>query len=147
MMKIRFFLWLLALACLAPSWAWAEDVSVSDAWVRVATGDGPLAGYLVIHNNSDKPLLLRGASSPDFGHVMLHQSRVEGGQATMQAVSEGVRIAPGAKLALQPGGYHLMLMHRRRALAPGDNVEIELAFARHDPLLVRLAVKPVWYQP
>lgn len=145
MMKI--LMRLLALASLAPALACAGEVSVSQAWLRMVPGDGPLAGYLVIHNNSNRPLVLRGASSPDFGHVMLHQSRIEDGQAKMRAVDEGVRIAPGAALAMQPGGYHLMLMHRRHALAPGDSVDIELSFAKHAPLMVRLAVKPVWYQP
>jgi hypothetical protein len=56
-----------------------------------------------------------------------------------------VTIAPGATLAMAPGGMHLMLVGMRRAVAEGDTVDVVLRFTRGagaaDSLPVRLPVR------
>ena len=113
--------------------------SVGDARVRLLPGDLPLAGYFVITSDAPKPLRLVGATSPDFGGVMLHQSVEEGGVARMAHV-EGVTIGPGQSVEFSPGGYHLMLMGSKQTLHVGDEVPITLRFSGGQELAVRFKV-------
>ena len=39
-------------------------------------------------------------------------------------------MAPGARVELKPGSYHLMLIGLKRALAPGQTVTLTLEFER-----------------
>jgi len=40
-----------------------------------------------------------------------------------------IDIAPGTSISFSPGGYHLMLMHRKKKLKVGDKVSIKLEFS------------------
>ena len=87
-------------------------VKVTEGWVRVLPASSPMrmtAGYGRIHNSCDRPVTVVAASSPTFGHVTLHQTRVEEGVSKMLPVPE-LRLAAGATAMLQPSGMHLMLM-------------------------------------
>lgn len=102
-------------------------ISVEHARIRLLPGDLPLAGYFDLHNTGDKPLVLTGVTSPAFAKVMLHHSMVEGATTHMQAVPS-VTVAPAATFHFAPGGYHLMLMHRKHRLRVGDQVPVTLHF-------------------
>ena len=70
--------------------------------------------------------------------------------ARMQRV-EGVELAPGERVALEPGGYHLMLMDLAAPLAVGQHVPITLVFEASDgtrsALEVSAVVKPLNFAP
>lgn len=119
----------------------APQATISGAWVRWLPGDLPAAGYATIHNEGTTPLRLTGARSPDYGHVMLHRSVSENGVERM-VMSMGVDIAPGASLALAPGGYHLMLMKPAHAIKPGDTVTIRFLFDGDQSIDVNAKVMP-----
>ncbi len=118
----------------------APAIQVHDAWIRLLPGDLPLAGYCTLVNGTDHRLRLTGAASPAFRQVMLHQSIHRHGTSRMQAV-HGIDIPPGGELRIRPGGYHLMLMGRRRALHPGDRVRVELRFRNSAPLRIPFEVR------
>ena len=59
------------------------------------------------------PVTIVGASSPAFGEVSLHETRIVDGVSRMRALPE-LRIAPGDSAVLKPGGMHLMLMQPQR---------------------------------
>lgn len=67
------------------------------------------AGYLTLTNYSDQPVVITGASSPDFGKVEIHETRIEDGISRMAAL-ESVTIDAGQAVRFEPGGKHLMLM-------------------------------------
>ena len=53
----------------------AGRLKVERAWIRAAPpGATMLAGYAVLHNGGDAPVIVHGASSPDFGSVSLHET-------------------------------------------------------------------------
>ena len=106
----------------------AVDVAVRHARLRWLPGDLPLAGYFELTNTGQRSLRLVGAASPAFTRVTLHRSAQADGTQHMEHVS-GVDVAPGKTLRFAPGGYHLMLMKRRRRLAVGDRVPVRLRFA------------------
>lgn len=107
--------------------AHAADLVVSEAWIRYLPGDTPSAGYFTLANESRVAVEFTGAESAAFGKVMLHQTIEQSGVAQMIMV-KALPLAPGAKLVFRPGGYHLMLMHPKKALAIGSKVPITLTF-------------------
>ena len=130
---------LVVLGIVMAAHAGPPPVSVSDARVRWLPGELPMAGYFVITSHATGPLRLTGASSPAFGHVMLHRSVEEAGVTHMAHV-DGVDLAPGQSVTFAPGGYHLMLMHRTQALQVGEAVPVILSFRNGQTLAVSFRV-------
>lgn len=109
--------------------AFATPPVARDAWVRAAPpGAKVQAGYLTLANPGSAPLVLVGATSDAFGRVEVHDMTMEDGVMRMRRLDR-LELAPGADLALAPGGRHLMLFEPARRLVPGDEVEITLEFA------------------
>jgi len=97
---------------------------VEDAWIRTAPPVAPMrAGYATLRNGGDAPLVVRGARSDAFGAVTMHATQIDDGVARMRELSE-IRLDPGEKVALEPGGRHLMLMRPSRELEAGAKVTI-----------------------
>ncbi len=132
----------LALA-IAPAVRAADSaaVHVDKAWIRVMPGALPNAGYGVLRNDGDQPVSLVAASSPAYGHVMLHQSTETGGVSRMHMVDR-LTIPAHGTVALAPGGYHLMLMQRQVAVKPGMKVDITLRFADGSTLKQAFLARP-----
>jgi hypothetical protein len=104
----------------------AGRLEIAHAWIRTAPPGAMMqAGYAILRNSGDAPLVISGAHSEDFGDVSLHQTLEENGVERMRALGE-VTLAPGARLVFAPGGRHLMLMQPRRELKSGDRVKIHL---------------------
>ena len=101
-------------------------LKVERAWIRTAPpGATMLAGYAVLHNGGDAPVIVHGASSPDFGAVSIHETIEVDAVERMQAL-EQVEIAPGASVTFAPGGKHFMLMRPSQSLASGAVVKVHL---------------------
>lgn len=98
---------------------------VRGGWIRLLPAGMPMhAGFGRIENPCPMPLVIRDATSPAYGSVMLHESRVVDGINRMRPVPE-LRIAPDGAAVLKPGGLHLMLMDPRAPLQDGSRVAIE----------------------
>lgn len=111
---------------LAGQAAAAGRLRVEHAWIRTAPpGAAMLAGYAVLHNVGDAPVIVHGASSPDFGAVSMHETIEVDGVDRMQTV-EQIEVAPDASVTFAPGGKHFMLMRPSRDLASGAVVKIHL---------------------
>jgi len=128
-------LFLLALPAAA-----ATDVVVNHAWIRLLPGDLPLAGYMDFANTGPATLVLSGATSPEFRDIQIHRSLDRGGMEEMRRVP-GLHIWPGQTARLAPGGYHLMLMGRRKPLQVGDRVPVTLVFSDHERVLMEFRVR------
>jgi copper(I)-binding protein len=118
----------------------APAVSVKNARIRLLPGDLPLAGYFEITNKGHQSLRLQGATSSAFAMIHMHRSVEKNGQSHMVAV-DYIEIDPGATVKFAPGGYHLMLMHRRRTLKVGDHVPMALKFEGGQTILAGFAVQ------
>ena len=108
--------------------AFAGDLSITGAWLRLLPGDLPLAGYAHITNTGKSTLTLAAVSSPDFSQVQLHRSVIRNGMDTMLHV-DSISISAETSLDLAPGGYHLMLFDRRRPLHVGQLVPVTFKFS------------------
>jgi copper(I)-binding protein len=137
---------LLATACAgdATGGAPVRGLVLRDGWAR-ATDSGATGGaYLVLENRDTTPVSITGVSTAAAEAAELHETMVHDGVAHMMPHT-AVAIAPGATLAMAPGGMHLMLVGMRRAVAAGDTVDVVLRFTQGagaaDSLPVRLPVR------
>lgn len=125
---------LLASACHAPADSTADTaaanpaaapvsgLTASDAWIREAPPGMPaMGGFVTLHNTGDQDIHCRSASGAAFSRIEFHRSTHENGMSRMLPVEDLVVPAHGT-LALQPGGYHIMLFDRNQPLAAGDRV-------------------------
>jgi copper(I)-binding protein len=116
-------------------------ITVSNAWIRWLPANLPAAGYATLRNVGDQPAMLIGASTPDYGAVMFHESRNEHGVEKMIPI-ERIQINPHAQLYFAPQSYHIMLMQpTRRAILPGDRVSLTLHFADGQALKAQFEVR------
>jgi len=104
----------------------SADVTASGCWIRQLPAPAPSGGFLVFHNAGGQAAALTGASSPDYGEVMMHQTTEENGMSRMSMVDQ-VAVPAGGDLAFKPGSYHLMLEQPRDGLKIGDQVRVDFA--------------------
>lgn len=93
------------------------------------------AGYLTLHNNTDAAITITKVSSPQFGSVEMHETRIEDDVSRMVALGE-VTIAADSAVSFEPGGKHLMLM---RPAADLDAVTLD--FYAGDDVILTLAAR------
>jgi copper(I)-binding protein len=116
------------------------DIQVKEAWIRWLPANVPGGGYMTLINTGAAARLLIGASSPDYGEVSIHRSRIRNGMNEMAPV-ESIVLKPLIPVRFAEGGYHLMLMQPKRPLEPGDRVLITLRFARGPPVAAPFEVR------
>lgn len=86
------------------------------------------AGFLTLENKGDVEHRLVAAHTDAAGMVELHTHVNDGGIMRMRQV-DYIPVPPGGTTALQPGGYHLMLMMLKKPLVQGEHINITLEFA------------------
>jgi periplasmic copper chaperone A len=130
----------LALAATMPAHAQLQMVSIANPWIRFINPMTPAAGYFTVTNAGARSVVITGASSPDCGSLMLHQSRNVSGVEQMEMVSS-VTVPAHGSVTFAPGGYHLMCMSPSANVVPGRTVPVTLTFADHrtmtKPFIVR----------
>ncbi len=127
----------LTTACTKPS------LSVDDAYVRAPVADRDVtAAFMTIVNNSEADNALQSASSPAAEKVELHQHTHSDGMMRMRQV-ERIAIPAQASAALEPGGYHMMLIGIKPELRDQESIDVSLEFANGETLTVSAAVRSV----
>lgn len=115
--------WVLAASIVSTAQA-AGRLAVEDAWIRTAPPTATMrAGYAILRNTGDAPLVIRSVTSDVFGDVSVHATTIENGMARMREL-ERLQLAAGDSVTLEPGGKHLMLMRPARELDAGAKVVI-----------------------
>ena len=104
-----------------------DPIVVRDAWIREPPPRSPAAGYLVIENRGDDPVVLVAVATEAAAQTEIHIMEHTDDRMTMRRVSE-LQVPAGEEVALKPGGTHLMLMELRRPLRDGNEVELVLRF-------------------
>jgi copper(I)-binding protein len=102
-------------------------VDVRDAWVRVAVkGQSGTGAFMTLAAPSGARLV--GVKTAVAGVAEVHEMKMDGDVMRMRAVAGGLELPPRQPVELKPGGYHLMLMNLKKALAVGETVPLELEF-------------------
>jgi copper(I)-binding protein len=131
----------------------AAAVTVGDPWARPGTAGGNSAIYMELTGGDEDDALVGAEVSEAVAtDAQVHETVMESGDMesgdmesgdmdsgdmgsdgdgsgmmSMQEV-ESVAIAAGETVALEPGGYHIMLLELAEDLVVGDTVEVELSF-------------------
>ncbi len=132
------FLTIIMLAACAPV-AGSDGISVSDVWVRAPGATG--GAFMLIRNGGAEPDRLLSASSNVAEAVEVHEMKMENDVMMMREMENGLAIPAGEAVKLAPGGYHIMLINLKQALAPGDKVTITLNFEKAGAVEILAEVK------
>ena len=114
------------------------ELHAQNPWFRYLLPGLPAAGYMVLQNTGNGAAILTGASSPDCGSLMLHQSQEMSGMSSMNMVSD-VTVPAHGSVAFAAGGYHLMCMQPK--LKVGQKMPVALHFKDGAVLLL---IAPVY---
>lgn len=104
-----------------------------------------MAGYFVVENKGRTDRNLTGASSPLFSDIQVHETVERDGTTSMRP-AKSVAVPAGGSIEFAPGGFHLMLMQRRKDLQVGDRVPVALEFEDGGSQSAVFVIKPAWQE-
>jgi copper(I)-binding protein len=119
----------------------SATVHASGCWIRQIPAPAPSGGFFVLRNTGDKDVVLQGASSPDYGMVMLHETRMDKGMSRMSMVHQ-VQVPARGELDFKPGGYHVMLEQPRAGLKVGDSIRLDLILGNGEQVSTQCEIRP-----
>ena len=105
--------------------AFAQNVTVTDAWAR-ATVQGQKATGAFMKITAKDSAKLVGVSSPIAGVAEIHEMKMEKDVMKMAALPSGLDLPAGKVVELKPGSYHVMLMDLKAPLAKDTTVPLTL---------------------
>lgn len=118
------------LASVLPSSAFAQQVSIDDAWVRATVAQQRASGaFMKITATSAMKLV--GVHSPVASIVEIHEMAMVGDLMKMRAV-KAIDLPANKPVSLEPGGYHVMLIDLKNQIKEGESVPITLVFEGAD---------------
>ena len=117
----------LLLSSLMVSSAWAQNVSVQSAWAR-ATVQGQKATGAFMTLTAKTATTLVGVSTSVAGVAEVHEMKMDNNVMQMRALPDGLALPAGKAVALQPGGYHVMLMDLKLPLQKDTTIPLTLRF-------------------
>jgi periplasmic copper chaperone A len=102
-------------------------VTVADAYVRAPVQPvRDAAAYFTVYNTNNQPDRITGVQTGAGASAQLRD-------AANQPVHAAV-VRPHGKLVLHPGGLHVVIGQLFGRLTPGQDVDIEVDFARAGPI-------------
>ena len=139
---LRLLLPVTMLCAIAGCSAQDPKISAHDGWAR-ETGESDIAAAYVTIENKGSADRLTGVRS-SIGEATLHETSMDDGVMRMRQIdaATGLVIPSSGKLALAPGGAHVMLMGLKQPLKAGDRFNITLQFAKSGSERVDIIVKP-----
>ncbi len=132
-----------ALACLTLTAAAHSfklgDIDIGHPYARpTRAGQQVGAGYLTL-TNQGAPDRLLSATSTMAASIEMHSMVMDGDVMRMRQV-EAIALPSGAAVALQPGGFHLMLFGLKAPLKAGDKFPLSLKFEKAGEVVVTVNV-------
>ncbi|MFG6449448.1 copper chaperone PCu(A)C [Roseateles sp. BYS180W] len=116
----------LVLVAASTSSVWAQ-VQVSDAWARGTVPQQKASGVF-LQLQSPSATRLVAARSPSANSVEIHEMTMEDSVMKMRQLPNGLELPAGQRVALKPGGLHIMLMGLKGQLVAGQELPLTLVF-------------------
>ena len=114
----------LLLSLLGMSLHVSAQTVVDDAWVRATVAGQPSTGaFMHITSSTDSKLI--EVRSPVAKTVQIHESKMQNDVMSMQPVTS-VALPAGKSVAIEPEGYHVMLIDLVNQVKAGDQVPLTL---------------------
>lgn len=134
----------LILACLPiapPVLAEGGSVVVEGAWSRASIGTSrPGVAYMTLRNSGVTPVVITDLRSDLAMMPMIHSSTTDAQGITRMVHVEDVEISAGEKIALDPGGLHVMLMDLKRPMVEGESFRLSLILADGEEITVEVPI-------
>jgi len=106
------------------------DVTIESPWIRgVVAGQSATGAFMRIR--STEAIELVRVASPAASEASVHRTAMVDGMMTMAPV-DALAVPAGGSVALEPGGYHVMLVGLRTPLRPGAKVPLTFTFRGAD---------------
>ena len=105
--------------------AFAQNVTVTDAWARATVPGQKATGAFMKITAKDNTKLV-GVSSPVAGVAEIHEMKMDKDVMKMAALPSGLALPAGKAVELKPGGYHVMLMDLKAPLTKDSTVPLTL---------------------
>lgn len=117
-------------------------LSIDHPWARASAGPARnSAAFMTIHNTGGADRLIAAAGDVS-DRVELHTHMMEGDVMKMRQV-EAVDVPAEGMAALQPGGFHVMLIGLKNPLKEGDRFPLTLTFEKAGDVTVEVAVEAI----
>ena len=121
----------------------AGDITADHPWARATAGQAPNgAAYMTLVNKGAEADYLTAASAAVSDRVELHTTLMNDGVMQMREVKR-IEVAPGSSTALEPGGFHVMLIGLKAPLKEGETFPLTLTFEKAGTLEVQVLVEGV----
>ena len=118
-----------------------DHLRVSQPWARATpVGASTAEAYLTVENRGPSADRLTGVTSDIAASVTISDARSEGEAGTARPIVTGLQIAPGERLELRPGAYHLTLNGLKQPLAEGAAFKATLTFDKAGSLPIEFHV-------
>jgi hypothetical protein len=114
-----------ALTTVCATSAFAQNVTVTDAWARATVAGQKATGAFMTITAKDNTKLV-GVSSPVAGVAEIHEMKMDKDVMKMAALPQGLDLPAGKAVALKPGSFHVMLMDLKAPLAKDTTVPLTL---------------------
>ena len=122
---------LLGLAAVLTGCGGPKQLTVSDAWVRLAAVPGrPAAAYFTLHGGPADATLINVTTDVAVRSEM-HESMTDAGGMSGMRPLASVAVPAASDVAFRPGGRHVMLFNVNPGVRPGER-RILLTFTFSD---------------
>lgn len=124
------------------------ELEIGHPWSRETPAGAKVAGgYLTVTNHGEEADRLIAVSSEISEKGEIHEMAVNDGVMTMRQLPDGLEIAPGEKVELKPGSYHLMFMSLKTQPKKGERFPGTLTFEKAGKIDVEFAVDAMGGEP
>jgi periplasmic copper chaperone A len=105
-------------------------ITIEAPWIRgVVPGQSATGVFMRIHSTEATELV--AVSSPVAANASVHRTAMVDGMMSMEPI-DSLALPPQGGVALEPGGFHVMLTGLRAPLQAGDKVPVTLTFRGAD---------------
>lgn len=118
-----------------------DEITVEDPWGRASPKVAAAGAFYMLINGSDTDDVLVSAASDACGTVELHSTVMEDDVMKMQHLPEGIEIPAGERVALEPGGLHIMCIDKLEDFEAGKTIEVTLDFETADSKTVEAEIR------
>lgn len=120
----------------------ADPITIERPFARAsAPGQMVGGGFMTIVHQGGAEDRLVSATTPIAREVQIHSMNMDGGVMRMRQVEGGLAIPAGGRVALQPGGLHLMFIDLNAPLIAGASFPVTLRFAKAGEIKVEFSVE------
>jgi len=124
------------------------QLAMTDGSVRaMPPGQPNTAAFLSLTNTSNQDIELIGASTTVANKAEYHSHTKDDKGVMRMAKEDSVKIPAGKTFEFKTGGHHIMIMGLKKALIPGETVQITLTDSKGKTYPLEFPVVSIMAEP